>query len=273
MMDGSVTFPPSKNISNLFSIILSCFLILGIIHLPPIGYDTTFLGLHFKVHFEFSQLAAFFCCLIVLLGSYSLMQMNSQSNITKSWQHSWLTALTAFAIAELLLFFPAYQMNWWITFFLGNFILFITVISEYATLSTEEHHQRSWMELWLTIVGSIALLMLTAYWHSNIDRLFFLLPLLGISFAGYSHRLISLQGDHESCLSCTLSAALASLYICIALFYWQISSTAFSLMSVSFLYVFISLISSIKDGVFVRRSTINALGILCLFWLAALWMF
>jgi hypothetical protein len=122
-MIGSIELPSIKNISYLFSIILSCFLILGIIHLPPVGYETTFLGLHVKIYFEFSQLAAFLCGLIVLLGSYSLMQTNSQSNITKSWQHSLLLALTAFAIADMLIFFPAYQLLWWVTFFLGKFYL------------------------------------------------------------------------------------------------------------------------------------------------------
>ena len=261
---------PDQNIlSVLVSMILLSYSLTHFVSLPVRQLEVIIAGIYFPIRINFYSMAVVLVAGLTASGSAWLLSFHparAGRSTLEHWLLPGLTSLVLMAAIEQLPFGP----GWWGAALVSGLALGLVLTAEYVTLDPANPFYLA-AEVGLTALSLVLFLILAIALHAGEIRLFYRVPVLGISGALVFLRILHLRTKGHWARPQALAALLLTGEMAAGLHYWPLQPLTFGLLLLGTLYGMIELTDNIhkQKGKTRPADILGPALITLLFWITA----
>jgi hypothetical protein len=265
-------FEPGIDVGR-FSIIVATILLAysltPFIKIPNRELNFQLPGFLFLLRVDYAGLVSILSAGLGATGMSWLLQTR-QKEVARSneFQHYLLPALTAWAIGVPL---GALEINlqWWVVFIFGGFLLAAVLYSEYIIVDFEDLRS-PFAIIGLSAVGYAIYLTLCVALRGAGLRLYLFVPVLFITAAMVSWRILNLRLPGEKHIHWSIASAILTTQMAIGLHYLPVTPIQFGLILTGLCYGVISAAISVENKTKFKKIWVEPIIILIIFLILAL---
>jgi hypothetical protein len=249
-----------------------------LVNIPSRGFVLSLGSIQWAVEINGRLLFMVLLALLVILGaesvyrSHPVFQNPSKENPPKSTVTHWiLPGLAAFGGSAAVNLLPT-GPRWWLGLAFVSFLLVIIVIGEYSVIS----HEGPWLEyakVGLNVLGLAILTIILAAISAISARLAFLVPVIGLTVAIISLRLLLLESDWKRKLPFfALGIGILTAEVSLPLSFLPVVPVAFGLILTLTTHTLVGyaqalLRSHLTRSVILEYASLDVLAVISLLWI------
>lgn len=268
-MDKSQSLPDPDRLSVVSATILLAYVANRFIDLPGREVDLQLPGVYLNVELNEHTVIGFLVAGLTATGARWLLADHPLLKGKSTIQHWLLPTLTAWVVS-IPLSRLSFDIQWVVGFLIGGGLLLLVLVAEYVVV--DPRHDRHAMAMaGLTSVSFALFLILAIALRSAGVRLFLMLPAMAFAGGLVGLRTLNLRLGGRWAFWQSVVLALVTAQIIAALHYWPLLPITFGLAILGPSYALTSLISSLAEGLALRKAFIEPLIVLVVVWGIALW--
>lgn len=266
MIENHRHLPENNRLSVLIAAIMLAFALGRLIETKGYQLDFSMMGIAFSFPLNLNIASTIMASALTAAGMDWLLRGHPHLDAENSLQHWILPALTAFILGLPLNILP-FGMSWWLTFGAGGVLLIFIFIAEYIALDPSDIRYPAASAGLVALSYTLFLVLMITLTYFNV-RLFLVGFLVFISSSLVVLRALHLRtGDWE--FSWSIGIAIILTQLSAAIHYWPVQPIQYSLFLIGPLFTLTELAHNQLEKVPLRRSSLEVVIGLGLFWFAA----
>lgn len=261
--------PEASRISVLMAAVLLAFALTRVISTPNLNLALPLPGIVLAFSVNLNTAIVILAAGLTATGVDWLLRSHPSLQRGETREHWLLPTLTVLVIGVALYTLPAGAI-WWLGFGLGGSLLLVVFLAEYVAVDpTDTRYPVA--SATLTAISFTIFLILSVALRAANARLFLVLPALFLTGGLTALRTLHLRLSERWELSWAVGIAVVTVQLGAALHYWPLSPIRFGLALVGPIYALTVLAVSQAEGRPFRRSVVEPVVMLLLFWGLAIW--
>jgi len=270
MQEKRPYLPDIDRLGVLIASVLLAYALTRLIQSPRFTLTLTLPGFYFAFPLTLSTAMTFMAAGLTATGMDWLMRGHPSLGARATTEHLMLPTLTTFIIGVPLSILPA-GLTWWIGFGIGAVLLVSVFLAEYTVLEPSAPYYAV-ARAGLTALSYALFLILTTAMRFSGARLFLVIPVVFISAALISLRILHLDGSDRWDFPWAAGIGLVCAQICAGLHYWPLTPVQFGLALTGPLYALSMLSINITENIPFRRAMLGPAIVVGLAWGAAVFL-
>jgi hypothetical protein len=267
-MERRSSLPDSNRIGVLTAAVLLVFALGRLIPSTAVDVRLTLGDFFLTYPVDLNTALSIFAAGLTATGMDWLLRSHPHLENRSPVEHWFLPTLTVLVTGVPLAVLPA-GTSWWAAFGVSAILMVVVFIAEYVSVDPSAPSYAAATVL-LTALSFAVYLILVVALESTQPRLIILLPSVAVGSALVSLRALRLRLHGRWEYIWAFGIALVSIQVAAALHYWPVTSLRFGLILFGPLYALTSLAGSAGEGTPIRRALAEPLGVMLVWWAAAL---
>jgi hypothetical protein len=271
MQENRSYLPNSDRVGILIASVLLTYALTRIVQSPRFPLTVSLPGFYFAYPLTLSTAMSILAAALAFTGMDWLTRGHPSIGTKTNIEHLLLPTLTTLVLGGPLSLLPD-GLIWWMGFLLGAFLLIGVYLAEYITIEPSAP-MYAFARAGLTALAYALFLITAMSLRSSGARMFLLVPVLFVTAALISLRILHLDGTDRWDFPWAAGIGLICAQIGAGLHYWPLTPVQFSLAMTGPLYGLTMLSAALMtENIPLRRAVVGPLIALGSAWLAAIFI-